>query len=248
MENSVVREFINKSKLCNMEESGREKGLPKPDFELDPEGTFDTTVLPAPEPSAFPAVDVVEAIQNRISVRDYSADPMTMNELSLLLWCTQGIKRVIPKVVALRNVPSAGARNAFETFLLINNVEGLESGLYKYVALKHELLKIRTGNDLGSEFALVCDEQDHVKNSNVTFFWTAVPHRMTWSYAERGYRYLFIDAGHVCQNLYLTAEKLDLGVCAIGHFDDDRLNSMLGIDGIEQFAVYAATVGKKAEE
>jgi SagB-type dehydrogenase family enzyme len=140
------------------------------------------------------------------------------------------------------------SRNAFETFLLINNVEGLESGLYKYAALSHELLKIKTGDDLKVEFALACDDQDHVKNSNVTFFWTAVPGRMTWSYAERGYRYLFIDAGHVCQNLYLTAEKLDLGVCAIGHFDDDRLNSMLGIDGVDQFAVYAATVGKKAEE
>ncbi|HPK16395.1 MAG TPA: hypothetical protein PKW41_10395, partial [Clostridia bacterium] len=77
--------------------------------------------------SAFPAVDVAQAIQQRESGRDYSHVPMTMGELSLLLWCTQGIKRVIPNIVALRNVPSAGARNAFETFLLVNNVEGLES-------------------------------------------------------------------------------------------------------------------------
>lgn len=248
MQNPIVQEFMNITKLCNMGQSGREKGMPLPGFEKNPQGAPETIVLPAPDPSAFPAVDVAQAIQQRESVRDYSHVPMTMGELSLLLWCTQGIKRVIPNIVALRNVPSAGARNAFETFLLVNNVEGLESGLYKYAALDHALLKLASGGNLAQEYALACDEQDHVKNGNVSFFWTAVPDRMTWSYAERGYRYLFIDAGHVCQNLYLTAEKLGLGVCAIGHFDDDRLNSMLGLDGVSQFAVYAATVGKKEED
>jgi len=245
MSDSIVQEFINKTKLCNMGESGREKNIMKPDFELNPEGSFDAIGLPDPKMPAFASVDVVEAIEKRTSVRDYSPVPLSLSELSMLLWCTQGIKRVIPNIVALRNVPSAGARNAFETFLLINRVEGLESGLYKYVALKHELIKLAAGENLKDEFALACDDQDHVKNSNVTFIWTAVPDRMTWSYADRGYRYLFIDAGHVCQNLYLVAEKLNLGACAIGHFDDDQLNSLLGIDGANQFTIYAATVGKK---
>jgi len=247
MQNSIVQEFIHKTKLCNMGNSGRENGIPMPGFELDPEGAWDTIVLPAPDLSAFLAMDVAEAIQNRMSVREYASVPMQVNELSVLLWCTQGIKRVIPNIVALRNVPSAGARNALETFLLINRVEGLQSGLYKYVALNHALLKLDSNEKLGDAFALACDEQDQVKNSNVTFIWTAVPDRMTWSYAERGYRYLFIDAGHVCQNLYLIAEKLHLGVCAIGHFDDDRLNNLLGIDGTKQFAVYVAAAGKKEE-
>ncbi len=246
MENSVVQAFMNKTKLCNMGESGREKGMPRPDFEENPKGEFETIVLPAADSLAIPYVDVVEAIQKRESVREYASLSMSISELSLLLWCTQGIKRVIPNIVALRSVPSAGARNAFETFLLINHVDGLENGLYKYVALKHALLKLDSGKDLSESFAHACDDQDQVKNSNVTFIWTAVPDRMTWSYADRGYRYLFIDAGHVCQNLYLAAEKLHLGACAIGHFDDDRLNEMLGIDGVHQFAVYAGTVGKKA--
>ena len=68
-----------------------------------------------------------------------------------------------------------------ETFLLVNNVEGLESGLYKYVALSHALLKLEIRDHLNDEYALACDDQDHVKNSNVTFIWTAVPDRMTWS-------------------------------------------------------------------
>ena len=240
-----MREFINKTKLCNMGESGREKGMPMPALEKNPEGAFDTVPLPAPEPSAFPALDVAEAILRRESVREYSPVPMPVRELSLLLWCTQGVKRVIPNAVTLRNVPSAGARNAFETFLLINNVEGLEPGLYKYVALNHALMKLNLGENLAAEFSLACDDQDQVKDGNVTFIWTAVPDRMTWAYAERGYRYLFLDAGHICQNLYLAAEKLGLGVCAIGHYDDDRLNALLGIDGAGQFAAYAASVGKR---
>jgi len=245
MQNSGMQAFINKTKLCNMGESGKEKGLPKPAFEQNPQGAFDSITLPAADPSAFPVMDVAEAIQNRESVREYSQATMLIQELSLLLWCTQGIKRVIPNIVALRNVPSAGARNAFETFVLINRVEGLQSGLYKYAALNHALLRLESSESLAETFALACDEQEHVKDSNVTFIWTAVPDRMTWSYADRSYRYLFIDAGHVCQNLYLAAEKLNLGVCAIGHFDDDRVNSMLGIDGVEQFTVYMGTVGKK---
>lgn len=245
MQNSIIKEFMNKTKLSNMGMSGREDGMSRPDFELNPEGEFDKIILPNADSSSFPIMDVVEAIEKRESIRDYVSVPMSINELSLLLWCTQGVKRIIPNVVALRNVPSAGARNAFETFLLINNVDGLESGLYKYVALEHALLKLDLNKDLAEKFTLACDEQDHVKNSNVTFIWTAVPDRMTWSYAERSYRYLFIDAGHVCQNLYLAAEKLNLGVCAVGHYDDDTMNSMLNIDGEKQFTIYIATVGKK---
>lgn len=245
MSNPIVYEFINKTKLCNMGESGRQKKLPKPDFELNPESVSEIITLPDFKTTAFDLLDVVQAIENRSSIREYSTVRMTLNELSFLLWCTQGIKRIIPNVVVLRNVPSAGARNAFETFLLINNVEGLESGLYKYVAMGHKLLKIAADEKISDELSAACDEQDYVKNCGAAFFWTAVPDRMTWSYADRGYRYLFIEAGHVCQNLYLAAEKLKLGVCAIGHFDDDRVNTILGIDGVGQFSVYVATVGKK---
>lgn len=84
-----------------------------------------------------------------------------------------------------------------------------------------------------------------VKNSAVTFFWAAVTYRMGWRYGERGYRYLFLDAGHVCQNLYLAAEAVGCGVCAIAAFEDDTLNQLLGLDGVEQFAVYVATAGRK---
>ena len=67
----------------------------------------------------------------------------------------------------------------------------------------------------------------------------------TWRYGEKGYRYIFLDAGHVGQNLYLSAEGIDCGACVIGACDDDAVNELLGIDGKEQFAIYLAVVGKK---
>lgn len=247
MSHSTAWEFLDQTKLCNLGACGREQGEPMPDFEQNPQGAGDILPLPAPQPMAFPALDVAQAIGQRESVREYAAAPMSLQELSVLLWYSQGIKRVIPGVVALRNVPSAGARNALETFVLVNRVEGLDSDLYKYVALDHGLLRLGAPENPGHAFALACDDQEQVRESNVTFFWTAVPRRMTWSYGDRGYRYLWLDAGHACQNLYLAAEKLQIGVCAIGHFEDDRLNALLGLDGRAQFALYAAAAGKKQE-
>lgn len=244
MQNSIIKDFLNLSKIGNRGLNGKEEGLTKPPFELNPEGDYEKIVLPAADSSSFPNIDVVEAIEKRETVRNYVNSSISINELSLMLWCTQGVRRVTNSI-ALRNVPSAGARNAFETFLLINRVEGLESGLYKYVALEHALLKIETNEELIEKYTLACDGQKQVKNSVVTFIWTAVPARMTYAYAERAYRYLFIDAGHVCQNLYLVAEKLNLGVCAICHYDDDMMDSLLNIDGENQFTIYIATVGKK---
>ena len=89
-----------------------------------------------------------------------------------------------------------------------------------------------------------CLGQGMVTNSAVTFFWTAEIYRMEFRYAERSYRYIHLDAGHVCQNLYLAAESKGCGVCAIAAFDDDELNSALGFDGEKEFVVYIAALGK----
>ena len=82
----------------------------------------------------------------------------------------------------------------------------------------------------------------------VVFLWVAVPYRMTWRYSERGYRELHKDAGHVCQNLYLAAQAVGCGVCAIAAYDDDVMHDILGIDGVDQFLIYLATVGKTGPE
>ena len=155
------------------------------------------------------------------------------------------MKKVIDKLVTLRTVPSSGARHAFETYLLVNRVQGLHPGLYRFLAIKHKLAEVSLDPSLANKITEARLQQRHLNTSAVTFIWTAVPYRMVWRYGERGYRYLHIDAGHVCQNLYLAAEAIGSGVCAIGAFNDEDINNLLGIDGKEQFVIYVAAVGKK---
>ena len=168
-----------------------------------------------------------------------------MEQLSYLLWCTQGVKAVFQGAATLRNVPSAGARHAFETYLLINKVEGITPGLYRFLGLEHSLIPVLLDKDIADKITKACLNQNFVKSSAVTFLWIAVPYRMNWRYGERGYRYLYLDAGHVCQNLYISAESINCGTCAIAAYADDELNQILGLDGKEQFVIYLATVGLK---
>ncbi len=170
---------------------------------------------------------------------------LTLEELTYLLWLTQGVKEIVTPKHTLRTVPSAGARHAFETYLLINQVEGLKPGLYRYLALENELYPLNLDLEINQKITTACEDQQQVCTSAVTFIWVAIKARMYWRYGERGYRYLFLDAGHICQNLYLAAEAIDCGVCAIAAFDDDQLNNVLGLDGVERFAVYLGSLGKK---
>ena len=155
------------------------------------------------------------------------------------------MKKVLDDLATLRNVPSAGARHAFETYLLVNRVQGLHPGLYRFLAVKHKLVEVSLDPSLADKITEACLEQRFVNTSAVTFIWIAIPYRMVWRYGERGYRYLYIDVGHVCQNLYLAAEAIDCGVCAIAAFNDEAVNDVLGIDGKQQFVIYVATIGKK---
>jgi SagB-type dehydrogenase family enzyme len=241
----IGREFIKKTKYEYLDPSAQSRGRAQPPLELEIYKGGELIELPAPESLDIPAVDLRQAIERRRSVRKYSRTPLTLEELSFLLWCTQGIKEVIPGSATFRTVPSAGARHALETYLLVNNVDGLTAGLYWYSALRHGLILIDDGDRLADRLVAACLGQRFVAQSGGTFIWTASSYRMTWRYSERGYRYFFLDAGHVCQNLYLAAEAINCGVCAIAAFSDDAVNEFLQIDGEEQFSLYLATVGKK---
>ena len=190
-------------------------------------------------------MSVRRAIEDRRSVRTYAETPLTIGELSGLLWWTQGVRDLRPGVATFRTVPSGGARHAFETYLLINRVADVEPGLYRYLAIEHQLQLVADDAEMPAKLTAACFEQQMVSDSAVTFIWTAVVYRMAWRYGQRGYRYLLLDAGHVCQNLYLAAEAIDAGVCAIAAFEDRAVNKLLGIDGRKHLTVYLATVGKK---
>ncbi|WP_434130991.1 SagB/ThcOx family dehydrogenase [Sporomusa sphaeroides] len=240
----IGKEFMEKTKYKHLSPSDQEQGLPHPPVELELETAV--SIIDLPDPRKYKAdIALTQAIVQRVSVRRYAATPVSLSELSYLLWCTQGVKSVEPHLVTLRTVPSAGARHAFETYLLVNNVAGLAPGLYKFLAVDHQLAKLAFPENISTVITDACLRQRFVKTSAVTFIWTAAAYRMTYRYGQRGYRYLHLDAGHVCQNLYLAAETTDCGVCAIAAFDDDLLNQALGLDGEAQFAVYVAALGKK---
>jgi SagB-type dehydrogenase family enzyme len=236
--------------------SDQSRGLPQPPLQAPYAGA--RIALPTPDAIAVQEIDLRSAIEVRQSMRRYAETPLTMDELSFLLWCTQGVREVHDRYATFRTVPSAGARHAFETFLLINQVESLEPGLYRFLALEHQLLQVNLDPEIAVGITQACHNQRFVLNSAVTFVWVAIPYRMTWRYGQRGYRYLHLDAGHVCQNLYLGAEVISCGVCAIAAFSDELMSRLLGLDGEagqllaggdsqrgEPFVIYVATLGKK---
>jgi len=244
---STGREFMEKTKYVFIGKSDQEKGLPQPPLELPPDPGKPLIALPLPATLDIPPVDLRTAIERRRSIRAFAREPLSLAELSFLLWCTQGVQQTTGSYWTMRTVPSAGSRHAFETYPLINNVEGLEPGLYRFLASFHGLQQVDMDPTIAQQITSACFDQQFLLRNNVTFIWTAVPYRMTWRYGERGYRDLHLDAGHVCQNLYLAAEAVGCGVCAVAAFEDDLMNGILGIDGDDQFVIYLAAVGKRTE-
>ncbi|MCX6097207.1 MAG: SagB/ThcOx family dehydrogenase [Caldiserica bacterium] len=227
------------------QQSDQEKGLPQPLLELPPDADFPMIALPDPKALQIAGLDLRTAIDRRHSIRLYRDEPLSMEGLSYLLWCTQGVKAVTKRPCTLRTVPSGGARHAFETYLMVRAVAGLEPGICRFLAIEHALQFVMSGTQTLQDVTRLCGDQKMVELSAVTFIWTAVPYRMVWRYNQRAYRGLFLDAGHVCQNLYLAAEAIDCGVCAINAFLDDEFNAYLGFDPAKQFVIYCASLGKK---
>lgn len=202
--------------------------------------------LTLPKPNSFKGkkLTVKQAITKRRSLRKYSEEPISLLELSYALWAMQGVHKELKKVT-LRTVPSAGARHAFHIIVLVNNVKRLTNGLYLYDALHHKLQKLDYANDMPSKLEDACLGQTMITSSAVTFFYVADVFRMTSKYKERGYRYLFLDAGHAVQNLYLIAEDMDAGTVAVGAYDDKKLNTLFDFNIEDYFVIYIAPFGKK---
>jgi SagB-type dehydrogenase family enzyme len=190
-----------------------------------------------------------KVIARRRSRRQFTGEPLSLEELSFLLWATQGISQTLTQggeiVRALRTVPSAGARHPFETYLLVNRIEGLETGLYRYLPLEHRLLLLQLGEHLVQEVHAATYDQ-YVLDSAVVFIWTTIPYRTEWRYSFISHKVIAQDSGHLCQNLYLASEAVGAGTCAIGAYDQDKIDAILGVDGKEEFTIYIAPVGRIA--
>lgn len=202
--------------------------------------------LPRPEEISTDPCLLFETIENRRTVREYSDENMKKWELSLMLHYTQGVSES-GGAPHFRNVPSAAALHPFETYILVNRVDNLEPGIYRYLPLDHAIVRETCHVGDSGTIARACRRPDLILGSAVTFIWIAIPDRILWKFGPRGWRYLFMEAGHISQNLYLVGTALGCGVCAIGSYRDEEMNCALALDGHEQFCIYLASVGKQKE-
>ena len=196
-----------------------------------------------PDPKFDEDIKFWDIIRNRKSSRKFKNEPITKEQLSLLLFGMTGLTRVFPQF-ALRTVPSAGGLYPIEVYLVINNVEDLNQGVYHYDIPNNSLELLQEG-DFRPEITKACLDQKIAYNSAVNFVWTALIERSKWKYLQRCYRYIYMDAGHIGQNFYLISEALGLGACTIGAIFDDEINGLLKIDGLTETAIYVGVVGKK---
>lgn len=221
------------------------RGLPPPPLQKPPHSDQDVMTLPGEESrQAFAGTDLLTAIGRRHSHRHFLAEPLSLAELALLLWATQGIREMIAPGTALRNVPSAGCRHAFETYLAVLRVSGLETGIYRYLPLDHALVLESSVPDLPDQLTAATLGQAFVGDAATVFLWTVLPYRMEWRYLEAAHRVIAMDVGHLCQNLYLACEAIGAGTCAIAAFHQERIDRLLDLDGEDEFGIYLAPVGK----
>jgi SagB-type dehydrogenase family enzyme len=189
---------------------------------------------------------LISSIKNRRSCRKYLDEPLNNEELSFLLWATQGVRKNLGSTV-LRNVPSAGNRHPFETYICILNATDFETGIYRYLPLEHELLfefGYESRQELAEKIGVATLGQFFIGTAAVVFIWAAIPYRTEWRYGKAAHKVMALDVGHVCQNLYLACEAIGAGACAIAAYNQELMNKLIKVDGKDEFVIYIAPVGK----
>lgn len=251
------RDFLKGYSLSDIddEESGprsdQQMGIEVPRMQNDypPDSTL-YPLIPV-EKITLGSQPLLEIIQQRRSRRKFTGEFLTLEELSFLLYTTQGVQKIIKKKdgnphSSLRTSPSGGARHPFETYLVIQRVESLQPGLYRYLPVDHQICFITSRDTLPHEVSEGCCGQAFAGTAAVIFIWTAVPYRMEWRYLRGKFASKIIaqDSGHLCQNLYLAAESIGCGTCAIGAYIQEKMDALLGVDGVDEFTIYVAPTGK----
>ncbi|MGA2161725.1 MAG: SagB/ThcOx family dehydrogenase [Methanoregula sp.] len=221
--------------------------VPEPPHELPVREGQTIIKLPSPKRFKVPDVPVRKAIESWEPVGFFSRSSLNLKELSYLLWCMQGFRKIVAETFQLRNVPSSGARYPLETYFVASDVEGLETGLYRYLPKSNSIVTERLDSDLTLEMSTASLNFKLMTRAAITFLWVAVPYRSVWALGNRGYRSVLIEAGHTCQNLILAAANLGYAVFPTDMFHDDLMVKLANLDPETQWPVYLAAVGKAGE-
>lgn len=244
-----LRFFDSEDYEKEVPESDEQKKIPPPPFERPYPEDASLIDLVSPEDFKIGKTPFLKLINSRKSRRKYTEESLTLEELSFLLWCTQGLRRALKSGRGvLRTVPSSGAKSPFETYLVINRVEGLEPGLYRYISFSHKLLFIKPIEDAEKTIGELSYNQNFVGKAPVIFYWTAVPYRTEWRYTVLSHKFIAIDLGLICQNLYMACEAINLGTVAIGYYEQNKVDKLFELDAKDEFVVLLAPVGKYPQE
>lgn len=205
----------------------------------DPAPGLSPESIKLPQPLYDGNTSVEKVLQERRSTRQYKNLPITLSELSQLLWAAQGISGSGGK----RTAPSAGALYPLEVYVVAGAIKDLPAGIYRYTPQGHGLSRIADG-DKRMALSKAALGQSPIKNAAAVLVFSAVIERTTAKYGERGIRYAHMEAGHAAQNVYLQAVALSIGTVVIGAFDDDGIRKIMTMMDREQ-PLYLMPVGKK---
>ena len=241
------RDFLKDSirKRIDFSQTAQSRGIAQPSWQkpYPPEAKKIELVTPG-KWKTIPAINLESAIARRKSRRNYTKQALSLEELAFLLWATQGLRIAGAAKHNFRTVPSAGCRLAVETYIGVFRVTGLEKAIYRYLPLDHALVEVVRYPDLEEQLTRATFGQAFCGAAAATFIWTAMPERMEWRYGEASYKVIALDAGHICQNLYLACENIGAGTCAVAAYDQEEIDRVLGVDGRDEFVIYMAPVGK----
>ena len=188
--------------------------------------------------------DFLKVINERQSHRVFTQENLTLTQLSFLLWATQGVKEIRGKSYAtLRTVPCGGARHEFETYFIVQHVDQLETGLYHYLPMTHQIEFLTPVQDCAELISISTGQQTWSSKASVVFYYSAVFYRAEWRYGVYSHRVQLMDVGHIMQNLYLACTAAHLGTCALGYIDPDYLNEKFQLDGQEECIICCCPVG-----
>jgi SagB-type dehydrogenase family enzyme len=207
-------------------------------------------VLPSP---LTPAMPLGEALRRRRTCRAFDRAPLSLLELSTVIGLTWGVSSIAPAGQSLgdfvlKTSPSGGARHPTEVYLFASRIEGLAPGIYHYSPRLHALHAL-SAEEPSRLAAALCAQQQWVGDAAASFFMTSLVSRTMWKYGHsHAYRVLLLDAGHLGQTFHLVCTALGLGPFTTAAFDGSAVERALGLDGINEIAIYAGAVGRPSRE